>query len=191
MNRTTLLAALACALLVFSMLGCGTTNHLRTITLGASLVNGEAPKSQAGFFSLQGNGGTIQLQAIGTYSSGNNKDLSGQVTYTIVVDPVDNVDAFGFPLPLPCYGAPCPYDQTQGTVEMSRTGLVTAVDPATCTWIDTSSDPTKPSWFYVGAYMVTATYQGITSQPLYVPVASSGGVETVGNPSGVCDAPTS
>jgi len=161
------------------MLGCGTTNHLQTITLGASLINGVAPTGQAGFFSLQGNGGTIQLQAIGNYSNGKTNDLSGQVTYTMIVDPVDNVDAFGNPLPAP-----------PQTAEISATGLITAVDPATCTWIDTSSDPTKPSWFYVGAYMVTATYQGITSQPVYIPVASSGGVQTVGNPSGVCDAPT-
>src|SRR5271157_1522148 len=137
-NRKTIFAALACALLVFSMLGCGTTNHLQTITLGASLINGVAPTGQAGFFSLQGNGGTIQLQAIGNYSNGKTNDLSGQVTYTMIVDPVDNVDAFGNPLPAP-----------PQTAEISATGLITAVDPATCTWIDTSSDPTKPSWFYV------------------------------------------
>jgi hypothetical protein len=179
-NRITLFAALACALLLFSMLGCGATNHLRSITLGASLVNGVAPSSQPGFVSLQGIGGTIQLQAIGTYSNGQTKDLTGEVAYTMIVDPIYNVDAFGNPLPAP-----------PQTAEISATGLVTAVDPATCTWIDTSSDPTKPSWFYVGAYMVTATFQGITSQPLYVPVASSGGVVTIGNPNGVCDAPTS
>src|SRR6202158_1790019 len=53
-NRKTLFPALACALLVFSMLGCGTTNHLQSVTLGASLVNGVPVSSQAGFFSLQG-----------------------------------------------------------------------------------------------------------------------------------------
>src|ERR1700686_4607673 len=57
-NLKTLFAALACALLVFSMLGCGTTNHLQSITLGASLINGVPPSGQAGFFTLQGNGGT-------------------------------------------------------------------------------------------------------------------------------------
>ena len=43
-KRKTLFAALACALLVFSMLGCGTTNHLQSITLtpaagGSGLFN--------------------------------------------------------------------------------------------------------------------------------------------------------
>src|ERR1700681_2778561 len=80
-NLKTLFAALACALLVFSMLGCGTTNHLQSITLGASLINGVPNKTQSGFFTLEGNGGTIQLQAIGNYSSSKTKDLSNEVTY--------------------------------------------------------------------------------------------------------------
>ena len=194
-KRKTLFAALACALLVFSMLGCGISNHLQTITLGASLVNGVPVSSQAGFFSLQGNGGTIQLQAIGNYSSGKTKDLTNVVTYKIVVDPVASVDAFGNTLLPPCQPPQCPSPSappyTSGTLEFDPTGLITAIDPATCTWIDTSSDPTKPSWFYVGAYVVTVTFEGITSQPLYIPVASSGGVVSPGNPNGVCDQPTS
>jgi hypothetical protein len=197
-KRKTLFAALACGLLIFSMLGCNalqTTNHLQSITLGASSINGVPITTQAGFFVLQGNGGTIQLQAIGNYSSGSTKDLTSVVTYAVVVDPINNVDAFGNPLLPPCQPPLCPIPSappfTSGTVEFSPTGLVTAVDPATCTFIDTSSDPKKPSWFYVGAYKATATFQGITSQPLYIPVASSGGVQTVGNPNGVCDQPTS
>ena len=193
-NLKTLFAALACALLVFSMLGCGTTNHLQSITLGASLVNGVPVTGQAGFFSLQGNGGTIQLQAIGTYTSGGTKDLTGVVTYKVVVDPVASVDAFGDTLLPPCQPPQCPSPSappyTSGTLEFDSSGLVTAIDPATCTWIDTSSDPKKPAWFYVGAYSATVTFQGITSQPLYIPVASSGGVPTTGNPNGVCDQPT-
>jgi hypothetical protein len=179
-KRQTLFTALACALLVFSMLGCGVSNNLQSITLGASSVNGVAPKTQPGFFSLQGNGAIIQLQAIGNYSSGKTHDLTNKVTYTMIVDPVNNVDAFGNLLPPP-----------PQTAQISATGLVTAVDPATCTWIDTSSDPTKVSWFYVGAYEVTVTFQGITSQPLFIPVASSGGPQTVGNPNGLCNQPLS
>ncbi len=184
MNRKTLFTALACALLVFSMLGCGTTNHLQSITLGASLVNGKPPTSQTGFFTLEGNGGTIQLQAIANYSSGvKPKDVTSAVTFTMVVDPVNNVDAYDNPLPAPGQ-----------TVQIGVTGLVTAIDPATCTWVDVSPDPTKPAWFYVGAYKVTAMYQGITSQPMYIPVASSAGnpddifppTQTGNNPSQLC-----
>jgi hypothetical protein len=163
-KRKTLFTALACALLVFSMLGCGTTNHLQSITLSAALINGIAPTGQSGFYSLQGNGGTIQLKATGNYSDGKTKDLTSVVTFAMVVDPVNNVDAFGFALPAP-----------PQTAQISVTGLVTAVEPADCTWIDVSPDPTKQAWLYVGAYQVNASFQGITSQPVYIPVASSGG----------------
>jgi hypothetical protein len=97
----------------------------------------------------------------------------------MIVDPINNVDAFGFLLPAPGQ-----------TAQISVTGLVTAIDPATCTWVDISPDPTKPAWFYSGAYAVTASFQGITSQPMYIPVASSAGNTTyngvVNNPSGQC-----
>jgi hypothetical protein len=168
-NLKTLFAALACALLVFSMLGCGTTNHLQSITLGASLVNGVPVTGQAGFFSLQGNGETIQLQAVGTYTSGKSKDLTGVVTYKVDVDPIDFKDDKGATLLPPCQPPQCPSPSappyTSGTLEYDSTGLITAIDPATCTWTDSSSDPKKPAWFYVGAYRATVAFQGITSQP--------------------------
>ena len=179
MNRTTLFAALLCALLVFVMLGCGATNNLQSITLGARLINGLAPTGQAGFFTLEGNGGTIQLQAIGNYSNGKTKDLTSQVTYTMMVDPVHNVDVYNNVLPAP-----------PQTAQISVSGLVTAVEPATCTWMDVSSDPTKPSWFYSGDYVVTATIEGITSQPVYIPVASSAGSPVYPYPSGFANNPT-
>lgn len=195
MKRTKILAALVCALLAISLLGCGTTNNLQSITLNVTSINGVPPSGQSGFVNLQGNGGTIQLQAMGNYDGSKSKDLTKQVTFTVIVDPEHNVDAFGNTLLPPCQPPSCPAPAnppyTQGTVEYSSTGLITAVEPATCTWIDTSSDPTKPSWFYVGDYVVTATYKGVTSQPVYIPVASSGGVPSTGNPNGVCDAPTS
>ncbi len=178
-KRKTIFTAFACALLVFSMLGCGTNNKLQSIQLNASLINGVAPSSQAGFFTLEGNGGTIQLQAIATYTNTKTKDLSNAVTYTMIVDPVNGVDAFGNPLPAP-----------PETAQISITGLVTAVEPATCTWVDVSSTPTTPSWFYSGDYVVTATYQGVTSQPVYIPVASSAGSPVYPYPNGVANNPT-
>ena len=179
-KRTTFLAAFSCALLVFSLLGCGTTNHLQTITLQASLINGVKPTDQGGIFNLRGNGGTIQLLATGNYSSTQTKDLTNMVTYDVIVDPVHGVDAFGAALLPPCQ-APCK-DPSKGTVEYSVTGLITAVEPATCTWVDLSPDPTKPAWFYSGDYQVTVSFQGITSQPVYIPVASSAGAD----PGGAC-----
>jgi len=163
-KRKTLFAALACALLAFSMLGCGNTNNLQSITLSARLINGVAPATQSGFFTLAGNGGTIQLLATGNYSSSKTKDLTNEVTYTMIVDPVNGVDAFGDSLPAP-----------PQTAQISVTGLITAVEPATCSWVDVSPDPTKPAWFYSGDYEVTVTFQGVKSQPVYIPVASSAG----------------
>jgi len=175
-NRKTLFAALACAMLVFSMLGCGMSNKLQSIQLNAALINGVAPTGQSGFYTLQGLGGTIQLQAIGNYSDGKTRDLSNVVTYAMVVDPLNNVDQFGNVLPAP-----------PQTASISVTGLVTATDPAACSWINIAVPPaTTPSWAYVGDYTVTVTYQGIKSQPMYIPVASSTGIASTTNPTGQC-----
>jgi hypothetical protein len=175
-NRKSLFTALACALLVFSMLGCGTSNKLQSITLGASLINGVAPTGQSGFFSLNGLGGTIQLQAIGNYSDSKTRDLTNVVTYKMTVDPINNVDDQDNTLPAP-----------PQTAQISVTGLVTATDPAVCTWVNVAVPPaTTPSWAYVGDYVVTVTFQGITSQPVYIPVASASGIASSTNPTGAC-----
>jgi hypothetical protein len=194
-KRKTLFAALACALLVFGMLGCGQTNDLKTITLGASAINGALNSTQSGFFTLEGNGGTIQLQAIGNYSNNKTFDLTNEVTYTVVVDPVNNVDAYGNPLLPPCEAPNCPAPSappyTNGTVEYSPSGLITAIDPATCTWVDIApAGSATGAYFYTGSYKVTASFGGITSQPLYIPVASAAGNQyyngAENNPSGLC-----
>jgi hypothetical protein len=160
-NYKNLLAALVSGLLVFSMLGCNalqTTNHLRSIQL---------TPSGGGLFNLKGIGGTLQLVATGTYSSGQSKDLSNMVTYTVTPDPNGSVVLPSPPL----------------TVTMSPTGLMTAVEPAVCTWHDNQTDLTKPPvWVLTGDYIVTATFQGITSQQAFVSVASATG----DGPGGAC-----
>jgi hypothetical protein len=157
-NRKTLFAALACALLVIGMLGCGTTNNLQTITLTSS--------GGSGFFNLKGEGGTLQLLATGNYSSGKTRDLTSVVTYSVTVSPDGEV------LPTPPL-----------TVTTSLTGLMTAVEPFICTWHDANPDLTKPpAWELTGSYKVTATFGGITSQPVYVGVGSAAG----DGPSGAC-----
>jgi hypothetical protein len=195
-NLKTLLAALTCAFLSFIMLGCGQSNKLQTIQLKAALINGVAPAGQSGLVTLQGNGGTIQLQAIGSYTDSKTKDLTNVVTYKVIVDPVNGIDAFGVPLLPPCQ-APC-QAPGQGTAEFSNTGLITSVEPATCTWVDIAPVGGTASWFYSGDYMVTVTFEGVTSQPVFIPVASSAGNQffpaqppnTENNPSGQCG-PTS
>ena len=150
MNRKTLFTALACALLALSLLGCGTTNHLQSITL---------TPSGGGLFNVKGIGGTLQLVATGNYSSGQTHDLTNVVAYSITPDPS------GIALPTPPL-----------TITMSPTGMMTAVEPAVCTWHDTQTDTTKPpTWVVTGSYIVTASFQGITSQQAFVTVASAAG----------------
>lgn len=165
-TRKNFLAALGCALLTISLLGCGGSNKLQTITL---TIGG-----QGGTFNLKGIGGTLQLLAKGNYSNSKTHDLTNVATYTIVVDPVHGVDVNDHPLPSPPL-----------TVTLSPTGMLTAVEPAVCTWYDSESDPdtnNKPAWSIKGSYMITATFQGITSQPVFVAVASATG----NGPFGAC-----
>ncbi len=180
MNRKSIFAALACALLVFSMLGCGTTNHLQSIQLSTSNV-AEVPMGTLDLYAI---GWTIQLYPWGNYSSGVPKLLTNEpVTYQIVVT-ADNDQAVGddngiavlYPLSAP-----------PDTVEVSTNGLITAVQPAACTFLNTASPPaTAPAWAMVGSYTVTATYHGFTSPPVFVAVASGAGIWSTTNPNGYC-----
>ena len=140
------------SLLAFCLASCGSTDNLRTIQL-------TAPSTE-----LQGIGGTIQLQAQGTYAYGPNRDLTNQVTYTVIVDPNNQgtVGGTGI-LPTP-----------PNTITLSTTGLVTAVEPGVCTFNDVGT-LTTPVWVLTGDYEITATYRGVTSQPVYIGVASAAG----------------
>ncbi|MFZ1919266.1 MAG: hypothetical protein WAU58_16965 [Terriglobales bacterium] len=187
MRRTNIFVALACALLAISLSGCGATNHLQSITLNVSAINGTPVTGAGGIVSLEGNGGTLQLQPMGNYGGGQPKDLTKMATFTVIVDPFTNSDGNGGTLLTPCFGpCPTPFDGIHGTVEWDATGLVTAVEPAECTWVNGDPSGTQPAWAYVGAYMATATYAGVTSQPVYIPVASAAGVVSASNPSGAC-----
>jgi hypothetical protein len=190
-NRKTLFTVLAGALLAVSMLGCGATNHLKSIQLTAALINGVAPTGQSGTVTLSGFGGTIQLLATGTYSGGKTTDLTKVVTYSVIVDPNNTSNGSGGTLLPPCQAPSCPSPTgppyTNGTVEYNSTGLITAVDPEACTFVNSApSTSTVPAWSYVGDYIITATYDGVTSQPFYVPIASAVGVVSPSNTSGAC-----
>jgi len=194
--------------MVLSLAACGAfkgqSNYLQSITLNVTLINGQAPSGQTGFVNLVGNGGTIQLQAIGNYTDKKTVDLTNQVTYNVTPDPDHNIDAFGNLLLPPCQPGSCPAPgsgppYTSGTVEYSPTGLLTAVEPATCTYVDVApldskGVPEPPAWYYVGDYVVTVTFEGVTSQPIYVPIASSAGDQYYGgqenNPAAYCDSGT-
>jgi len=184
-NRTTLFTALICALLVFSMLGCGSTKKLQSVQLSTSSTS----ETSTSGLNLAGISSNLQLYAWANYSNGKSVLIHGdEVTWQIVLDPIYNVDAFGNLLPPP-----------PQVVQLSTTGLATAVDPAYCTWVDTAevtqANPTPtPAWAESGTYDVTATFQGMVTAPVAIAVADTGGSPSyppgsstnVNNPSGLC-----
>lgn len=163
MNYKHILAAVLGAATLLVSSGCGTSDKLASLT-----ITQKNSSSSSGFMNLQGIGGTVQLVVTANYTSGKTVDETNWVTYT--VNPERTLDNNITPLPAPPLG-----------MTISPTGMLTAVDPAICTWINLGSDDT-PAWFLSGDYMITATYKGIVSQPVFVGVASSSG----NGPSGSC-----
>jgi hypothetical protein len=162
-KRKQLLAAILAAA-VFSMSGCGASDKLASITLTQ-----KGSSSSGGFFNLKGIGGTLQLAVIANYTSGKQVEETNFSTFTVTAEGV--LDDNATPLPTPPL-----------SITISRTAMLTAVDPAICTWDDLSTDPAKPSWVLTGDYMIVATYKGLQSQPLFVGVASAAG----NGPNGTC-----
>jgi hypothetical protein len=164
-------------MLVFSMLGCGISNHLQSVQLSTSNTV-ETPGST---LDLVGIGGTLQLYAWGNYSSGKHKLLNNvPITYQISITPGSTVlDNFGNYVPLTAV--------PPNTVQLSSTGLLTATTPFACTWINEAHPPaTAPAWAVAGSYTVTATYTGFVSPPAFVVLASAAGITDTTNPTGAC-----
>jgi hypothetical protein len=187
-NRKTLFAALACALLVFSMLGCGTTNHLKSIQLSTSNTLANAGTNVV----IYGTNAPGWLYAWGNYSNGSQKLLGGSgLAYNIAITPnsfvLDNSTNTYVPLVADPNATPAQ------TIQLSPAGEITAVAPFACTWENFAVAPaTAPSFAYVGSYTITATYGGFTSPPAFVPVASDVvGVAGTSNPDGLCNTPPS
>jgi hypothetical protein len=152
-KRTNILAALLVALSLIST-GCGTSDYVQSIQLS---TNGA---SSGGFFNLVGADGTLQLVTNAVYHSGKTVPITDSVTYTVTTIGVDA----NFSDPLPAYGLT--------TVPIDSTGLMTAVE-ALCTWDNIANPPTgTPIWVYTGYYQVTATYNGMVSQPVAIGVGS-------------------
>jgi len=177
-NRKTLFAALACAMLVFSMLGCGTTNNLQSIQLSVSNTNATAGTGVILYFDTP-----VQLYTWGNYSNGQQKLLTSEkVQYLISSTPVGFAETgtLGDPNATPAQ-----------TVQLSPVGLLTGVTPyVACTFENVAVPPaTTPAFLATGSYVVTATYSGLTTPPAYIGVATAGGIVSGSNPSGECYAP--
>ena len=146
MKRT--IFSIAClSLLAMLGLGCG-SNALKTITL-------QAPTTE-----LKGIGATIQLGAQGNYSYGPSRDLTSRATYTITAERTDWANN-----PLPA---------SPQTITIDNKGMVTAVDPAFCTYEATGTDSIT-GWAMTGDYQIIAHFGGIDSQPIFIGVASATG----------------
>ena len=174
MKRKTLFAALACALLVFSMLGCGTSNHLQSITLSVSNADPNAGTS----FTVKG-GLPVQMYTWGTYSSGKQRVLFGTgLKYQILSTPfgVAETGTFGDPNAAP-----------PQTVQLSADGQLTPITPTACSFVDVAVPPaTSPAFQTTGWYIVSATYGGQTTPPGAVLMATEGLPATLTNKTGQC-----
>jgi hypothetical protein len=142
------------------MLGCGTTNHLQSIQLSKSNTS-ETPMNG---LNVPGISSTLQLYVWENRSNGQAVLPHGEgVAYQIVLDPNNFFDAFGNILPAP-----------PQVLNLSTTGLITAINPAVCTWVDvagiippaTTAPP--PSSQLSGSYDVTATFGGLTTPPVNI-----------------------
>ncbi|MGA9643900.1 MAG: hypothetical protein WBQ72_21060 [Terriglobales bacterium] len=179
MKCTSFLAVLACVALALILVGCGAfqgkTDNLQSIQISSS----NSVESAPGNLDLVGEGGTVQLYTWGNYSNGIPKLLDAvAVTYQIVMTPGSSAwtGIMGDPNA----------DPAQTVLLTPTTGLMTAVTPFACTWVNTATTGTSPAWALLGSYTVTSTYKGMTSPPVYVAVASAAGIPSTSNPTGQC-----
>jgi hypothetical protein len=183
-KRTNILAALLVALSLIST-GCGVSDSVKSITVSSQAA------TTGGFYNLAGVDGTLQLVVTANYHSGKGVVVTNDSTWTVT--PFGTIYSVG-PGPgsgnvapggaLPAYGP--------DTVPISPTGLMTAIVPI-CTWEDqlvttgtgssaVTAPATPPIWLLDGYYQVTATYKGMTSQPVGIGV----GVASSNSPTGGC-----
>jgi hypothetical protein len=161
-KRSKFLATLLGALSLLST-SCGTGDKIGSVSM-------QVVGAGTGVVNLIGLGGTLQLQVLAIYTSGKQIDETNYATYTVTPEGTDDN---GVALPSP-----------PQTMTINATGMVTAVDPAVCTWVNLGPSATQPSWAYTGDYMVTATYRGFTSNPVFVPLASA--ASSASNTNGQC-----
>jgi hypothetical protein len=173
-NRKNFFTALTCGLLIFSMLGCGISNHLQSITLSSSNTDPNGGTS----FTVHG-GVPVQMYTWGLYSDGKKRLLFGTgLKYQILSTP------FGFP-ETGQFGDPNLNPPL--TVQLSAVGQLTPLTPTACSFVDVAQPPaTTPAFQTTGWYIVTATYGGMTTPQGAVLMATEGLPATTTNPTGEC-----
>jgi hypothetical protein len=147
---------------------CGTGDKIGSVSISAA--------GSTGVINLAGLGGTMQLQVMANYTSGKQIDETNFAKYTVTAEGFYwTYDSSGNEL------NQVPLSSPPQTLTINPTGMITAVDPGICTWVNVNT-LTQPAWAYTGDYMITATYRGFTSNPIFIPVASaaSGAANTAG-----------
>ena len=158
---TKILAAVVGLVSLISLLGCGdpAIGTLKTITLSTA---------GGGLVEVKGEGGTLQLTAMGVYTH-SQVDITQKVTYNVTPLGVDLNNA--------------PLLSPPQTLTLNSTGLATAVIPFVCTFHNENAGTTNPpAYTLTGSYQVTATFSGVTSNPIFIGVASQAG----DGPGGAC-----
>jgi len=186
-KRTRIAATLLVAIALFSI-SCGSEDKIASVAMGVVTTGGVG----TGTYNLIGLGGTLQLAVLANYTSGKQIDETNFSTFTIVPEGYYCVafsdlttcaadSAFNMPTPPPA-GTTVP-TPPQGGITVSSTGMVTAVDPGICSWVNLGT-LTQPGWAYTGWYEITATYRGFKSNIVAIPVGSAANAQT--NTNGQC-----
>lgn len=173
MKYTRILATLAVLTLLTT--SCGVGDKIGSVSVKAVGISG-------GTINLAGLGGTIQLEVTANYTSGKQIDETNFATYTVANE--------GFFWTYDSTGNPqsqVPMPTPPSTLTINNTGMITAVDPAVCSWVNLGTLQT-PAWAYTGDYMIVAHYRGFSSNPIFIPLASA--ASGASNTNGACG-PTS
>jgi len=168
-TRTRILVAVLAAVALMSS-SCGTGDKIASVSMQVVGSGG------AGTVNLSGLGGTLQLQVLANYTSGKSIDETNFSNYMVVPE---GTYCTAFSGTTTCSSSVAMPTPPQG-VTLNKTGMLTAVDPGVCSWINLGTQQ-QQSWFYTGYYAITATYRGFTSNPVYIPVASAANAQTTTN----------
>jgi len=159
-KHTRILAALLGVVTLLTT-SCGVGDKIGSVSMSVVGITG------SGVVDLKGLGGTLQLKVTANYTSGKQIDETNFVTYTVTAQGTDDGNV--------------PLSSPPQTLTINKTGMITAVAPAVCTWVNLGTLQ-SPSWAFTGDYMIVATYRGFSSNPVFIPVASaaSSGANTNG-----------
>jgi len=159
-KRTLFFATLLLSAVALLTTSCGTGDKINSVSM---TVGG-----QTGTVNLVGLGGTLQLQVLANYTSGKWVDETQYATYTVSAEGfIQNWDSSGNPTTTSALPAP------PLTLTVNASGLITAVDPAICTWVSATGTTGNTGWAYTGDYKIVATYRGFSSNPVFIPLASA------------------